>query len=141
MDEYYRKINIKENKERENNKLINEKNQFINKKYSFNNDKDILNSNIKNIYSDISLIIIDLIHMKDKITNNCMNKKHIEIENDYINTLLFQNEIIGTNDQINELNKIKRYNEIYLYLKDISKLELNKKGAKYFIDKIENLLY
>ena len=70
-----------------------------------------------------------------------MNKKHIEFENDYIKTLLFQNEIICANDQIYELKKIKRYNEIYLYLKDKSEFELNKKGGKYFVDKIDNLLY
>ena len=141
INEYYRKKNLKENKEREKNSLINEKNQYLNKKYYFTNDKDILNINIKNIYNDISLIIIEIIYLKDKIKNNCLNKKHFEIENEYINTLLFQIENIGENNQINELKQIKRYNEIYLYLKDISEFELKRKGTKNFLDKIENLLY
>ena len=141
ITEYYRKRNLKENTEREINSLINEKNQYLDKKYNFANDKDILNSNIKNIYNDISLIIIDIINLKDKIKNNCLNNKHFEIENEYINTLLFQIETNGENNQINELKQIKRYNEIYLYLKDISEFELKRKGTKYFIDKIENLLY
>ena len=139
--EYKKKKNIKETKEREKNDLIYEKNKFINKKYSLNRNKDILNNSINNIYNDILLLIIDLIHFENDIKNNCINKKHIEIENDYINTLIFQNEIICANDQIYELKKIKRYNEIYLYLKDISEFELNKKGGKYYVDKIENELY
>ena len=139
--EYNIKKNIKETKEREKNDLIYEKNKFINKKYSLNRNKDILNNSINIIYNDILLLIIDLIHFENDIKNNCINKKHIEIENDYINTLIFQNEIICANDQIYELKKIKRYNEIYLYLKDISEFELNKKGGKYYVDKIENELY
>ena len=87
------------------------------------------------------MIFIEIIHLKDKINKNCLNKKHFEIENEYINTLLFQIETNGENNQINELKQIKRYNEIYLYLKDISEFELKRKGTKYFIDKIENLLY
>ena len=141
INENYRKKNLKENKEREKNSLIKKKNQYLNKKYNFTKDKDILNSNIKKIYNEISLIIIEVIHLKDKIYNNCLNKKHFEIENEYINTLLFQIENIGENNQINELKQIKRYNEIYLYLKDISEYELKAKGTKYFLDKIENLLY
>ena len=139
--EYNIKKNIKETKEREKNDLIYEKNKFINKKYSLNMNIDILNNSINNIYNDILSLIIDLIHFENDIKNNCINKKHIEIENDYINTLIFQNEIICANDQIYELKKIKRYNEIYLYLKDISEFELNKKGGKYYVDKIENELY
>lgn len=141
INENYRKKNLKENKEREKNSLIKKKNQYLSKKYNFNKDKDILNSNIKKIYNEISLIIIEVIHLKDKIYNNCLNKKHFEIEIEYINTLLFQIENIGENNQINELKQIKRYNEIYLYLKDISEFELKAKGAKYFLDKIENLFY
>ena len=117
------------------------KKKFIDKKCSLNRNKDILNNSINIIYNDILLLIIDLIHFENDIKNNCINKKHIEIENDYINTLIFQNEIICANDQIYELKKIKRYNEIYLYLKDISEFELNKKGGKYYVDKIENELY
>ena len=136
--EYNRKKNIKGTKEREKNDLIYEKNKFIDKKYSLNKNKDILNNSINHIYNDILLLIIDLIHFENDIKNNCINKKHIEIENDYINTLIFQNEIIYENEQIYELKKIKSYNEIYLYLKDISEFELNIKGGKYFVDKIEN---
>ena len=43
--------------------------------------------------------------------------------------------------QIKKLKDLKRYNEIFKGLKDISSYELNKNGVKFYIDKIENLLY
>ena len=72
---------------------------------------------------------------------NIINKKHIEIENEFINSLLFENNMINIDDKINELKQLKRYNEIYLFFKSVSEFELNKKGVIYLIDKIESLLY
>ena len=72
--------------------------------------------------------------MRDKI-------KNIEIENEFINSLLFENNMINIDDKIKELKQLKRYNEIYLFFKSVSEFELNKKRVIYLIDKIENLLY
>ena len=72
--------------------------------------------------------------MRDKI-------KNIEIENEFINSLLFENNMISIDYKIKELKQLKRYNEIYLFFKSVSEFELNKKRVIYLIDKIENLLY
>ena len=79
-------------------------------------------------------MFINILNMRDKI-------KNIEIENEFINSLLFENNMINIDDKIKELKQLKRYNEIYLFFKSVSEFELNKKRVIYLIDKIENLLY
>ena len=138
-NEYYRKKNQKEKCERELNDLNSQKNQFINKKNSYINDKQRTNENIEKINKEITIIIIDLINISKKIQNLAMNHFHIEIENEYIESLVERLEQIGIKDnsQIKKLKEFKRYNEIYQGLKDISTDDLILNGSEYFLNQIK----
>ena len=138
-NEYYRKKNQKEKCERELNDLNSQKNQFINKKNSYINDKQRTNENIEKINKDITIIILDLINISKKIQNLAMNQFHIEIENEYIESLIERLEQIGIKDnsQIKKLKEFKRYNEIYQGLKDISTDDLILNGSEFFLNQLK----
>ena len=143
IDEYYKMKNLKENKEREINELKYEKNKLESEKYFFINEKEILNNKIKEIYKDILFIVLDLIETNNIIKNYGMNQKHCEMENEYINILIFQLE--QKNDRnsytkIKMLNDVKRYNEIINEIKDLNGNELNESRIEMFIDKIKKFL-
>ena len=67
-----------------------------------------------------------------------MNQFHIEIENEYIESLVERLEQIGIKDntQIKKLKEFKRYNEIYQGLKDISTDDLILNGSEYFLNQL-----
>ena len=143
IDEYYKMKNLKENKEREINELKYEKNKLESEKYFFINEKEILNNKIKEIYKDILFIVLDLIETNNIIKNYGMNQKHCEMENEYINTLIFQleqNNDKNSYTKIKMLNDVKRYNEIINEIKDLNGNELNESRIEMFIDKIKKFL-
>ena len=76
--------------------------------------------------------------MKKKIKKSAMNEYHIEIENEYLDSLIERiNQISIKNDtEIEKLKESKKYNEIYQRLKDISQEELNKNGPENFLKEL-----
>ena len=138
-NEYYRKRNKKEQCERELNSLNSQKNQLNNEKNNYINDKQRVNENIEKIYKDITITVLNLINISKRIQNMAMNKCHIEIENEYIESLIERVEQIDIKDksQIMKLKEFKRYNEIYQGLKDISSDDLILNGSEYYLNQLK----
>ncbi len=108
----YNKKNEKERLSRERNNLYNEKKSLEKNKNFYMNEKYRINNIIKKINNEISSKILQLIKISQNTKEKAMNKNHIEIENEYIDTLL--NEIEnGKNEQIKNLKEIKESNKIY----------------------------
>ena len=137
-DEYYRKKNEKEKCERELNNLNEEKNELNNLISDYISKKQNVYENISNLNKDITNEIVELIHISKKIKDSAMNEHHIEIENEYINSLIERINQIGIkNDtEIEKLKEFKKYNEIYQKLKDISQEELIKNGPENFLQEL-----
>ena len=133
------KKNKKEQCERELNSLNSQKNQLNNKKNNYINDKQRVNENIEKIYKDITITVLNLINISKRIQNMAMNKFHIEIENEYIESLIERVEQIDIKDksQIMKLKEFKRYNEIYQGLKDISSDDLILNGSEYYLNQLK----
>ena len=110
-----------------------------NKKNNYINDKQRVNENIEKIYKDITITVLNLINISKRIQNMAMNQCHIEIENEYIESLIERVEQIDIKDksQIMKLKEFKRYNEIYQGLKDISSDDLILNGSEYYLNQLK----
>ena len=138
---YYRKLDEKRNKERELNNLNNEKSQLNNQKNYYINNKENINRNINNLNNAIKLNLLDLIKISEKFDNFAMNKNYNEIDNRYIESLFYiLNEIGGDNGaQIKQLKEYKKYNDIFLEIKDFSsQIDLIILNPDSIIDKLKS---
>ena len=129
----------KDNLQNELNDLYNQKNELNNKKNNYINDKEKINQKIETINKDITLTILELLNISYKINNFAMNQFHLEIENEYIDTLISRIEEIGYKDdkQIKQLKEFRKYNKIYQELKDTSEEDLILLGPESFLKKLK----
>ena len=129
----------KDNLEIELNDLYNQKKELNNQTTNYINDKEEINKNIDTINKDIILIILELLNISNKIKNIAMNQFHADIENEYIDTLIYRIEEIGNKDdkQIKQLKEFKKYSDIYQELKNISEEELTLNDPEYFLKKLK----
>ena len=126
-----------------------ESNCIKNEIIDLNDEIDDLNNNIidycnqKNQINKLSENVLDMIfklkNIETKINDMAMNKHHLEIENEYIDSLVQYIEQIG----IDEYNQIKtwkkniQYYKIYQEIINIPSEDLDSLGIEYFIDKFQ----
>ena len=140
-NDYYRKRNEKEKKENELNNLNNEKNQLNNQKNNYIDEKDRLNEKIKNMNKELTLVILELKKVSEKIKNIGMNTFHIEIENEYIDSLISRLDLIGEkNEEIIKLKDYKKYNNIFQETEKISTDILIQFGIDYYMEIFNKLI-
>ena len=70
---------------------------------------------------ELTLVILELKKVSEKIKNIGMNTFHIEIENEYIDSLISRLDLIGEkNEEIIKLKDYKKYNNIFQETEKIS---------------------
>ncbi len=120
-NEYYRKKNQKEKEENELFNLNREKNKLNNQKDNYIDEKDTLNKQIQKMNNELILIISEIKKVSEKVKNIGMNTFHVEIENEYIDSLISKLELIGgRNEEIKKLSHFKKYNDIFQEIEKIS---------------------
>ena len=84
---------------------------------------------------ELTLTMLELKKIYQKIKDVSMNFNHIQIENQYIESLInISDEIGDKTEQIKKLKESKKYNEIIEDIQKISVEELNKLGVDYLIE-------
>ena len=136
------KLAKKYSKENELNQLNNEKSGIESQHNKFINDKNNLDYNIKNIFSEIKSNILDLINISQFIKNIAMNKFHAEIENEYIQFLIYNyQEVAGAKlSIIKGLKDSQKYNNIFLKISKMTKEELMLSSEEDFLNKITEIV-
>ena len=134
-EEYNRKISQKRIKENELNNLNGQKTILNNKKNEYINEKKAIDGNIDKMNKELTLTMLELKKIYQKIKDVSMNFNHIQIENQYIESLInISDEIGDKTEQIKKLKESKKYNEIIEDIQKISVEELNKLGVDYLIE-------
>ena len=140
-NEYYRKKNQKVKEENELNNLNTEKNNLNYQKNNYIYEKDKLNEKIKNINIELTLIILELKKVSEKIKNIGMNTFHVEIENEYIDSLISRLDSIGgRNEEIMKLKVFIKYNNIFQEIQKISYDNLIQFGMDYYMETFNKLI-
>ena len=134
----YKEKNIQEN---DLDNLYNKKSELNDKINNISNDKNKINENITNMMNNLKkIIIIDLMNISQKINNIAMNQYHLDIENEYIDSLINKMmEINEKSEQIKKLKENKKYNQIFQELNKLSLEELIK-NDEMFWDELKKII-
>ena len=134
-EEYNRKISQKRIKENELNNLNGQKTILNNKKNEYINEKKAIDGNIDKMNKELTLTMLEFKKIYQNIKDVSMNFNHIQIENQYIESLInISDEIGDKTEQIKKLKESKKYNEIIEDIQKISIEELNKLGVDYLFE-------
>ena len=123
-------------------KRLYEDRKYITEPYKYDNEKENVKKNIETTKKNIKLLIMKLKGFSQKIECIAMNQNHIDIENEYIDTLIQQIGDIGQdkNNEIQKLKEVKNINELYKKIINISEEDLIKKTLELFLKKIKYLI-
>ena len=140
-DEYNRNYKEKNIQENDLDNLYNKKSELNDKINNISNDKNKINENITNMMNNLKkIIIIDLMNISQKINNIAMNQYHLDIENEYIDSLINKMmEINEKSEQIKKLKENKKYNQIFQELNKLSLEELIK-NDEMFWDELKKII-
>ena len=140
-DEYNRNYKEKNIQENDLDNLYNKKSELNDKINNITNDKNKINENITNKMNNLKkIIIIDLMNISQKINNIAMNQYHLDIENEYIDSLIDKMmEINEKSEQIKKLKENKKYNQIFQELNKLSLEELIK-NDEMFWDELKKII-
>ena len=90
---------------------------------------------------ELTLVILELKKEYEKIKNIGMNTFHIEIENEYIDSLISRLDLIGEkNEEIIKLKDYKKYNNIFQETEKISTDILIQFGIDYYMEIFNKLI-
>ena len=124
-------------------KRLYEDRKNINQPYIYDNEKENVKKNIEATKKDIKLLIMKLKGFSQKIECIAMNQNHIDVENEYIDTLIKQIDDIGK-DKNNEKPKLKvakNINELYKKIINISEEDLIKNDIEFIFENIKIFNY
>jgi hypothetical protein len=140
-DDYNRRVKNKNYQYTIFNELSKTQSELVKKKNLYMIDKAELNNGINKIISEIKAYIFNLLDIEKSIKNMALNNFHLEIENEYIENLIYNIQQIGGEQkkEIEDLTKDKIYNYIYLNLTKLSKEELNDLNDNELIKIIDEL--
>lgn len=140
-DEYNRKVSCQNNKQRQLSELYKRQSNLEKIKSKHLEDKKYINDKIKKIISEIKNNFLILFEMSNSLNNIALNNFHFEIENEYIESLIYRTQEINrvNENEIKKLNEDKEYNLIILELLKLNKLELGNLSDDKFIDKINKI--
>ena len=142
-DAYNKGIDEKNYKQKQLNDLYRSKSNLEKKIKEYLDDKYKLNYNLKNNISKIKSYFIDLLNISYLIDKTALNKFHFFVENEYIKSLIYKIEQIGTaskNNEIKELNENRKYNDIFLEIIKLSEKEINYLSDDNLINKINMII-
>ena len=141
-DEYNRKVSQQNYKNKQLSELYKKQTDLGNTKKKYIEEKTILNKNTKNDIQEIKNNLINLLEISDLINNNALNNFHNNIENEYIDTLIYRMQEINSKieNELKSLNENRKYNYIYLEIMNLSKQELEQLSDEQIMDKMLNLI-
>ena len=121
-ERYLEEINPKKNDKSNFEKLNHNKNILMEEKNKTIKEINEIKEKIKNISNQITYIIIKLKNISQKIEDITMNRSHLKIEDEYIDSLKDKIERIGLNDE-KQKNNLKMMKENLKSFREVNKLK------------------
>ena len=126
---FFKNINkAKNNYDKQKNLLTSTKNRLLKEKEHNENEKNEIRQKILKISNEITFTLVKLQKYSQRINDIAMNKKHLDIENEYIDSLEKEMQRIGikNDEQTKLLEGMKEKNRIFKEVNEISEEDIFK---------------
>lgn len=104
------------------------------------NDIDAVKEKIKESKRKILKILFDLRVINEKIKKCALNKNYFKSQNAYIDHLKHEKKSFNDDDNIKEIEDIKKFNQLFIESENIDVENLGKLSTDQLIEKINNFV-
>ena len=142
LEEMNKNYNEKNSIEKQKNELNFNKNILIEKKKSNIKDKFEIENKIRNINTDILIIIMKLQSISEKINDIAMNNHHLKTEEEYLDDLMDKMDKMNLKEEEKreKIKKIKQNNITFQKAIQLDRKELTKLSDEELSEKLKILL-